>query len=106
MTWVRSGMAIYGLGYEMVWDESAWVRNDLIPFRLADKQLAADQLMRGSGVKLVGYWILGYSYSNIQYPTNWDIRYSNNLCKKKPLNFDLRYLYIYYLYVTFKMIIY
>ena len=31
MTWVRSGMAIYGLGYEMVWDESAWVRNDLIP---------------------------------------------------------------------------
>ena len=33
MTWVRSGMAIYGLGYEMVWDESAWVRNDLIPLR-------------------------------------------------------------------------
>ena len=31
MTWVRSGMAIYDLGYEMVWDESAWVRNDLIP---------------------------------------------------------------------------
>ena len=31
MTWVRSGMAIYGLGYEMVWDESAWVRNDLMP---------------------------------------------------------------------------
>ena len=33
--WVRNGMTLgtkwYGLGYEMVWDESAWVRNDLIP---------------------------------------------------------------------------
>ena len=40
--WVRNGMTLgtkwydlgtkwYGRGYEMVWDESAWVRNDLIP---------------------------------------------------------------------------
>ena len=34
--WHDLGTKWYGLGYEMAWDESVWVRNDVIPFYVHD----------------------------------------------------------------------